>query len=161
MHGYFVTEIYVDWFITVQIYMYILDSRSKTVLQQDTYTCVLFFYDYLRHAIDRIQSDSILLVYTVTVLWPKTQLSHNTLYNEYGNQGTFIAFNGLCCVIIGIIPSSGVDRRCEISSDYKTGICCFHTKHAYSRSNICLVRIMLPSGATCIPVNYSSCELAL
>jgi hypothetical protein len=60
--------------------------------------------------------------------------------------------------MVSVLTSSAVDRglkpRSGQTKDYKIGICCFTAKHAALRAKTGWlgIRIMCPSGATCLPV---------
>ena len=72
-------------------------------------------------------------------------------------------------MVISVLAASVVDRGFEPRSgqtkDYKIGICCFSAKHAALRSKAKTgglgIRIMYPSGATCLSMGCSFSELAL
>jgi hypothetical protein len=61
--------------------------------------------------------------------------------------------------MVSMLASGAVDRGFEPQSgqtkDYKIGICCFSAKHAaLRRKTDCLkIRIICPSGATCLAVS--------
>ena len=71
--------------------------------------------------------------------------------------------------MISVPASSAVDRGFEPRSgqtkDYKIGICCFQlrTQHLGERAKTGWlgIRIICPSGATCLPADCCFCELAL
>jgi hypothetical protein len=62
--------------------------------------------------------------------------------------------------MVSMLTSSAVDP----GKDYKIGICCFSAKHAALRRKNkdwwLGIRIMCPSGATCVSVNSCFSELA-
>jgi hypothetical protein len=64
-------------------------------------------------------------------------------------------------VMVTMISLSAVDRgfepRLGQTKDYKAGICCFSTKHA--ELGVRGIRIMCPSGTTCLPTDCYSSEL--
>ena len=71
-------------------------------------------------------------------------------------------------VMVSVFASSAVDRGLEPRSgqteDYKISICCFSAKHAALRKkkNGWLgIRIICPSGATCLPMDCCFSELPL
>jgi hypothetical protein len=72
-------------------------------------------------------------------------------------------------VIVSVLISSVVDRGLESRSGQTTGydidICCFSTKHAAlmrnSKDGWLGLRIMCPSGATCLSTDCCISELAL
>ena len=72
-------------------------------------------------------------------------------------------------IMVSVLASRAVDRGLEPRSsqtkDYKIGICCFSAKHAALRSKskdwLARIRIMCPSGATCLPADCCLNELAL
>ena len=73
-------------------------------------------------------------------------------------------------IMVSVLPSSVADRGfapwSDQIKDYKIGICCFSAKHAALRRNKAKIgwpgiRIMRPSGATCLPVDCCFGELAL
>ena len=67
--------------------------------------------------------------------------------------------------MVSVLASSVVDRGFEALSgqttDYKIDICCFSAKHAALRIHWCEIRIMCPSGATCLPADCCFSELVL
>jgi len=68
--------------------------------------------------------------------------------------------------MVSVLASSAVDRGSEARSgrtkDYKIGICCFTAKYAALRRTGWLgIRIMCPSGTTCISADGCFSELAL
>jgi len=69
--------------------------------------------------------------------------------------------------MVSVLASSAVDRgfepRSDQTKDCKIGICCFSAKHAALRRKTgCLgIRIMYPSGATCLPADCHFSELGL
>jgi hypothetical protein len=71
--------------------------------------------------------------------------------------------------MVALLVSSSVDRGFEPRSgktiDYKIGICCFSTKHAALRrkrnTGWLEIRIICPSGATCLSADCCYSELAL
>ena len=69
--------------------------------------------------------------------------------------------------MVSMLASSAVDHGFEPGScqtkDYKIDICCFSTKHAGKRAKTgwLVIKIMCPSGATCLPVDCCFSELAL
>jgi hypothetical protein len=67
--------------------------------------------------------------------------------------------------MVSMLASSAVDRGFEPRSgqtkDYKIGICCFSAKYgARAESGFLGIRIMCPSGATCLSADCFS-ELVL
>jgi hypothetical protein len=62
--------------------------------------------------------------------------------------------------MVNMFASSAVHRGFETRSgqtkDYKIGICCFSAKTDWF-----IIRIMCPSGATCLPADCCFSELAL
>ena len=70
-------------------------------------------------------------------------------------------------VMVSMLASSAVDRgfepRLGKTKDYKIGICCFSAKHAGERAKTVWfgIRIMCPSGVTCLPADCCFSELAL
>ena len=75
--------------------------------------------------------------------------------------------NCIGCVMVSMLASSAVDRgfepRLGKTKDYKIGICCFSAKHAGERAKTVWfgIRIMCPSGVTCLPADCCFSELAL
>ena len=70
--------------------------------------------------------------------------------------------------MVSVFVSSAVDRWFESLSgqtkDYKIGMCCFSAKHTAlqrAKTGWLGIRIMCPSGATCLPADYCFSELAL
>ena len=71
--------------------------------------------------------------------------------------------------MVSELASSLVDRGFETRSgqtkDYNIGICCFSAKHAAlrrkSKTGWLGIRIMCPSGATCLSAECCFSELAL
>ena len=72
--------------------------------------------------------------------------------------------------MFSVLASSAVDRGFEPQSgqtkDYEIVFCCFSAKHAALRREKAKtgwlgIRIMCPSGATCLPADYCFSELAL
>ena len=58
----------------------------------------------------------------------------------------------------------GVESRSGKTKDHKIGMCCFSAKHtAWARATTCGVgiRIMCPSGVTCLSVDCCISDLAL
>ena len=74
-------------------------------------------------------------------------------------------YNRIGGVMISVLAYSAVDRGFEPQSghtkDYKISICCFSTKHTALRTGWLGIRIMCPSGATCLPEDCCFSELAL
>ena len=71
-------------------------------------------------------------------------------------------------VVVSVLASSVVDRGFESRSGhtkcYKIGMCCFTAKHTELTRNQtgCFgIRIMCPSGATCLSADCCFSELAL
>ena len=67
--------------------------------------------------------------------------------------------------MVSVLASSGEDCGFEPRSgqtkDYKIGICRFTAKHAaLSKAGWLGIRIMCPSGATCLPADCCFSELA-
>ena len=67
--------------------------------------------------------------------------------------------------MVSVLASSAVDHGFEPclgqTKDYKIGICCFSAKHtALRRRAKTGIRIMCPSGATCLPADCFFSELA-
>ena len=64
-------------------------------------------------------------------------------------------------VMVSVLVSSVVDRGFEARSgqtkDFKIGICCFSVKYAGWLG----IRIMCPSGATCLPADCYFSDLVL
>ena len=68
-----------------------------------------------------------------------------------------------------VLVSSVVDHvfkpRPDKTKDYKIGICCFSAKHAAlwrkSKTGWLRIRIMCPSGVTCLPADCCFSELTL
>ena len=73
--------------------------------------------------------------------------------------------------MISVLPSSAVDRgfepRSDQTKDYKIGICFFSAKHAGLRKTSKFktgwlgIRILCPSGPTCLSADCCFSELAL
>jgi hypothetical protein len=69
--------------------------------------------------------------------------------------------------MVSVLALSVVDRGFEPwlgqTKDYKIGICCFSAKHLGERAKTGWlgIRIMCPSGATCLPKDCCFSELAL
>ena len=69
--------------------------------------------------------------------------------------------------MVSMLASSVIDRDVEPSpgqtKDYKIGICCFSAKHVALRikTGWLGVRIMCPSGVTCLSTDCCFSELAL
>jgi len=70
--------------------------------------------------------------------------------------------------MLSVLISSVVDlvfmSQSDQNKEYNIGICSFSAKHAASRraKTGCLkIRIMCPSGATCLSANYWFSELSL
>ena len=70
--------------------------------------------------------------------------------------------------MVSVFVSSAVDRWFESLSgqtkDYKIGMSCFsatHTALQRAKTGWPGIRIMCPSGATCLPADYCFSELAL
>jgi hypothetical protein len=90
-------------------------------------------------------------------------LAYNTciilysIINRIG--GIMVSMLALSAVNRGFEPRSGQTK------DYKIGICFFSAKHAAfrrkSKDGWLGIRIMCPSGATCLPVDCCFSELAL
>ena len=76
-------------------------------------------------------------------------------------------FNRIGGVMVSVLASSVVDRGFEPwlgqTKDYKIGFCCFSAKHAAERvkAGWLGIKIMCPSGATCLPADCCFSELAL
>ena len=74
--------------------------------------------------------------------------------------------NRISDVMVSMLASSAVDRGFQSqlgqTKDYKIGICCFSAKHAGEKAKIDWIgiRIICPSGATCLPTDYCFSELA-
>ena len=72
-------------------------------------------------------------------------------------------------VMVSVLASSvvyrGFEPRSGQTKDYKIGICCFSAKHAAlkskSKDGWLGIRIMSPSGGTCLPADCFFSELAL
>jgi hypothetical protein len=72
-------------------------------------------------------------------------------------------------VMVSVLTTSAVDRgfkpRSGQTQEYKIGICCFSAKHAAlgerAKTGWLRIRIMCPSGETCLSVNCCFSELAL
>ena len=69
--------------------------------------------------------------------------------------------------MISVLASSAVDRGVEARSseikDYGIGVCCFSATHVALRRKTgwLRIKIMCPSGATCLPADCCFSELAL
>ena len=69
--------------------------------------------------------------------------------------------------MVTVFSSGAVDRgfepRLGQAKDYKSGICCFSTKHAALRAKTAWlgIRIMCPSEATCLSADCFFSELGL
>jgi hypothetical protein len=71
--------------------------------------------------------------------------------------------------MVSVLTSSAVDRgfepRLGLTKHYKIGICCFSDKHTALRKRAKTgwlgIRIMCPSGATCLPADCCFSEVAL
>ena len=72
--------------------------------------------------------------------------------------------------MVSVLVSSAVDRRFEPQSgqpkDYNIGVCCFSSKHSVLRrrkkkTGWLGIRIMCPSGATCLSADCCFSKLAL
>ena len=69
--------------------------------------------------------------------------------------------------MVSVLASTAVDRGFKPwlgqTTNYKIGICCFSAKHIALRRKTSLlgIRIMCPSGATCLPADCCFSELAL
>ena len=89
----------------------------------------------------------------------------NLLHKSYDKY----SLNRIGGVMVSVLASSAVDRgfepRSSQTKDYEIGICCFSAKHAALRKRSktgCLgIRIMCPSGTTCLPADCCFSELAL
>jgi hypothetical protein len=83
-----------------------------------------------------------------------------------GNRHS-LNFNRIGGVMVSVLASSVVDRGFEPwlgqTKDYKIGFCCFSAKHAAERvkAGWLGIKIMCPSGATCLPADCCFSELAL
>ena len=70
-------------------------------------------------------------------------------------------------VMVSVPASTMVDRGFKPllgpTKDYEIGICCFSAKHTQLRRKSCGlgIRIMCPSGATCLSTESCCSELAL
>ena len=66
--------------------------------------------------------------------------------------------------MVTVLASSAVDHgfgpRSGQTKDYKIGMCCFSTKHATlrikSNDSLARIRILRPSGATCLSATVVS-----
>ena len=69
--------------------------------------------------------------------------------------------------MVSVLSSGAIDQGFEPRSgqtkDYKIGICCFYAKlAAFMRKTGWLgIRVMFPSGATCLPIDSCFKELAM
>ena len=77
-------------------------------------------------------------------------------------------WNRIGGVVVSVLASRAVYRgfkpRSGQTKEYKIGICCFSAKHAALRrksKDWLEIRIMCPSGATCLPADCCFSELAL
>ena len=82
--------------------------------------------------------------------------------NIFLSIGFYIFMNRISGVMVSVLASRVVDRgfepRLGQTKDYKIGICCFSAKHAALRRKSkeqgwLGIRIMCPSGATCLPAD--------
>ena len=72
-------------------------------------------------------------------------------------------------VMVSVLATSAVDRGFEPGSgqtqDYRIGICCFSARHAAlgerAKTGLLGIRIMCPSGATCLSEDCCFSELTL
>ena len=64
-------------------------------------------------------------------------------------------------VLASSVVDHGFERWSDQTKDFKIGICCYSAKHAALRRKGIRIRIMCPSGATCLPADCSFSELAL
>ena len=73
--------------------------------------------------------------------------------------------NCISDVMVSMITSSAVDCGFELQSgqtkNHKIGICCFSEKHAILTTGWLRIRIMCPSGVTCLSTDCCFSELAL
>ena len=87
----------------------------------------------------------------------------------YTFNSLLVRCNRIGGVMVSVLASGAVDRGFEPRSgqtkDYKIGICCFSAKHAAlrrkSKESWLGIRIMCPSGTTCLHADCFLCELAL
>jgi hypothetical protein len=86
------------------------------------------------------------------------------LYRWKNNRNDVDRIGG---VMVSLLAISAVDRGFESrlgqTKDYKIGICCFSAKHTTLRTKTGWfgIRIMCPSGVTCLTVDCCFSELAL
>ena len=81
----------------------------------------------------------------------------------------FIPFSASVGVVVRVLSSSAVDRGSEPRSsqtkDYEIRMRCFSTNHAALRRKnkdwVARIRIMSPSGVTCLSAECCFSELAL
>ena len=79
----------------------------------------------------------------------------------------YILRNRIDGVLVSVLTSSAVDcgfePRLGQTKDYKIGICCFSTKYASLRATTgwLEIRIMCPSGGTCLSTDCCFSEVAL
>jgi len=76
-----------------------------------------------------------------------------------------IQWNHICGVIVSVLASSAVDfgfePRLGRTKDSKIGICCFSAKHAALMTGLLGIRIMCPSGATCLSASIIKIQLSV
>ena len=63
----------------------------------------------------------------------------------------------MVCMLTSSVVDRGFEPRSGQTNDYKIGICCFSAKHTGWLG----IRIICPSGETCLPADCCLSELAL
>ena len=76
-----------------------------------------------------------------------------------------IQWNHICGVMVSVLASRAVDFGFEPRSgrtkDSKIGISCFSAKHAALRTGLLGIRIMCPSGVTCLSASIIKIQLSV
>ena len=110
----------------------------------------------------------------ITLNWKNKFLNAAAKYRFYMSTYTGVRdyltnMNRIGCVMVSVLAQSVVDRGFEPRSgqtkDYAIGVCCFSAKHATLRRKskdwLLGIRIMCPSGTTCLPTDCGFSGLAL